>query len=1019
MRKRFIRVTAIVFVLLLVGNVVLAQTWEFIFPTNAVDSSGSARDSVGVMLEYGGTALVNSGKIDADGLDTRMMVSGSEIPYMMSTGDVTAVTTPLPASGRVTFDLYTGYSVDLTSFDIVPGDGGYVTMTDDATLELGNDFALTLDGTYFPTDTSTTVVSKDGAIEVGTDGSGSIYASIPILDPIDLTPPSGYAAWVTMDLSAYIPSDATGVVLEVDAATKDCGFRMNGSADARIPDTFHNWVMVGVDANGVIEVYIEDATVGLYLVAYTDDNWVYNLNADDVSLGGINVWTDIDVTAITSTDCIGVIVEIVNTAGANSVNVRNDGSADARLRGTQANSHYWTVVGVDAATEIFEGRIADLSIDFYLIGWCEGGATFKVNADDKSLVGAAVWTDIDCSVEAPAGTFLFWEINDGGLNEDYGFRQDGSTDSILGIETRSKGGAFVPCNSVQVVEGRISNVTVDFFLMGYATDGIFTPTGGVSSAQVAGEYDVELELTGGTLGLTIDTVLEDSTAFAGSVIDNANDWILGDGISYIGSYEHEVSGVTHAWYQPNYMVTSTDVEGDETAGGSTVLWTAAEITEGVDYWVGARVTVLSAGAAAPEGESRVCTASAVGSITVAPAFSANIDIGDTVRASFGTLIDRSYYGLNFDGADDNVNAAANAVLDITDKATLAAWVYIDSDGENNEGSIIDRRDAGPDGYRLYVSNEAAGLVSIEAILDCAVQDAYAVTNVDVAISGWRRVVAVYDRLGTDRWEIYVDGSLETLSTDNDGQGAIAAHTANVPYVGDNLASNRCFDGRIDEVSFYQRAWDSTEATADYNAGAGLYTPADTTSLQWQLHMEEGSGAATADTSGNALNGTIVNATWLNGQVPRPAGNAGTNDAFITWGTNTNITITYGIMSGSGSSAATSAETGGFTMPTSGLPATWFAEGGNMANLPFYDSFLDVSNQTGQPVQTIYFLAIIGFAFGVWFVIGVNTRSALLAILGLNIVLFVGSSMTIIPMWLPFVLLVVQIGILYLYRQVAQ
>lgn len=147
-------------------------------------------------------------------------------------------------------------------------------------------------------------------------------------------------------------------------------------------------------------------------------------------------------------------------------------------------------------------------------------------------------------------------------------------------------------------------------------------------------------------------------------------------------------------------------------------------------------------------------------------------------------------------------------------------------------------------------------------------------------------------------------------------------------------------------------------------------------------------------------------------------NPGTYDGTITWGTNTNLTVTYGEMSSSESTSGAASTLEGFDMPTSPLPSTWFASGEGVSGLPFYESFLDVSVQTGQPVQTIYFIAFLGFAFGVFMLIVVTTKSVLISAISFNISLFIGSSMTIVPMWIPFVCMVVMLGILYLYRQVS-
>jgi len=133
------------------------------------------------------------------------------------------------------------------------------------------------------------------------------------------------------------------------------------------------------------------------------------------------------------------------------------------------------------------------------------------------------------------------------------------------------------------------------------------------------------------------------------VFDNSNDWLLSQNnvMPYMEYYKHTVSSVLQAWYQPIDIVASTTLACIEDNGGSSTVLTASEITEGVDYWVGAQMLVTSAAGAVPEGEYRTVTSSAVGSATVTDAFSANLDVADEVTLSFGTLVDRQ--GADNDG----------------------------------------------------------------------------------------------------------------------------------------------------------------------------------------------------------------------------------------------------------------------------------------------------------------------------------------------------------------------------------
>ena len=96
------------------------------------------------------------------------------------------------------------------------------------------------------------------------------------------------------------------------------------------------------------------------------------------------------------------------------------------------------------------------------------------------------------------------------------------------------------------------------------------------------------------------------------------------------------------WYQPITIVVSTNHDGVADAGSDNNTIIDDTLTQANDYWIGALVTITGAGAAAPEGETRVCTAYALATteITVAPVFSAAVEVDDTYTIDFGTLVDR-------------------------------------------------------------------------------------------------------------------------------------------------------------------------------------------------------------------------------------------------------------------------------------------------------------------------------------------------------------------------------------------
>ena len=145
--------------------------------------------------------------------------------------------------------------------------------------------------------------------------------------------------------------------------------------------------------------------------------------------------------------------------------------------------------------------------------------------------------------------------------------------------------------------------------------------------------------------ITVDTVIEDR-GLGASVVGNGNDWLLQynyttDFMPYMGQYEHTVGGTLIVDYAPEAIVLNTSYDGIAEAGSDDDTIIDTGLTEGDDYWIGALVTITSAGAAAPEGETSICTAfaDATDEVTVTPAFSAAVANLDEYTIEFGTLAD--------------------------------------------------------------------------------------------------------------------------------------------------------------------------------------------------------------------------------------------------------------------------------------------------------------------------------------------------------------------------------------------
>ena len=167
---------------------VSADTFGYYFPIIIKDTSGVARTNVAVLTNVQGSALVSSNYVNSTATNTNMKlnstgtVSDTSEPYMMGTTQVPVVIPNLPANGSVEYDLYTGYSPVQTSFPMIFGNSGFLTVNDNAGLEPANNFSIAVSG-YLNTTAgaSENIVSKTNALVANVDPTtaGKIDAIIP------------------------------------------------------------------------------------------------------------------------------------------------------------------------------------------------------------------------------------------------------------------------------------------------------------------------------------------------------------------------------------------------------------------------------------------------------------------------------------------------------------------------------------------------------------------------------------------------------------------------------------------------------------------------------------------------------------------------------------------------------------------------------------------------------------------------------------------------------------------------
>lgn len=165
---------------------------------------------------------------------------------------------------------------------------------------------------------------------------------------------------------------------------------------------------------------------------------------------------------------------------------------------------------------------------------------------------------------------------------------------------------------------------------------------------------------------------------------------------------------------------------------------------------------------------------------------------------------------SFNATTSSISVPANTSIDAFSMGAfrISAWVYVDSDGENDEGRIVDKMAATDAGYRFFVKSQSGSTVILDFEVGDTSTNTRVVTSTTMSTGAWHKVDAIYN---TDRsGDIYIDGAIATYSTDTTGATATADDSANVLYFGNRAAGDRCFDGEIDDIRIYDGSFTADE-----------------------------------------------------------------------------------------------------------------------------------------------------------------------------------------------------------------
>lgn len=164
---------------------------------------------------------------------------------------------------------------------------------------------------------------------------------------------------------------------------------------------------------------------------------------------------------------------------------------------------------------------------------------------------------------------------------------------------------------------------------------------------------------------------------------------------------------------------------------------------------------------------------------------------------------------DFESTSGNYINLGNDISFNTNEVSFSAWINIESN-PGVENYIIGKW--GANKYILLTKSDDTA----QAVFRTAGGENRATSNVSLVIGQWMHIVATWD--DTTGGRLYFNGTL--VGTNNDNSGILSSSTA-ITYIGTLQASGLEFDGKIDEVGFWNRTLSSSEIIQLYNDGSGI------------------------------------------------------------------------------------------------------------------------------------------------------------------------------------------------------
>ena len=303
----------------------------------------------------------------------------------------------------------------------------------------------------------------------------------------DVSLSASSTAWQTIDLSAQVPSGATGVTVEVvnTGASNDNSGMLRGTEDGRdymsnpahgeMEARTHRWQMVKLDSSRLIQGYIEHTDIDFKLLGYTiGTDPTYFAGPSDITPSATSTWVTVSAAGGVSGSADGVILLVESTnSDALSFGIREKTSTYSTTnRGLQPYGNTMYMVGIDASDE-FEAFLQDTGINTYLVGETTGSVVYYINDVLVSDPAVESWQELNASSTAgvPAtanGVVLRAEMGTDAGDRKLGIRHGDSTDDWnVDIGSGTHFQAAVGLRSDTVWDEYMEHVSANVYIAAY------------------------------------------------------------------------------------------------------------------------------------------------------------------------------------------------------------------------------------------------------------------------------------------------------------------------------------------------------------------------------------------------------------------------------------------------------------------------------------------------------------------------------------------------------------------------